>query len=74
MASKTLTISEDAYVRLRRHKGPKESFSDVINRLAGRPDLLGFAGTISDGFSKELTQAVGDARSRLDRDARRRIA
>ena len=35
MATKSLTITEDAYERLKSHKRDDESFSEVIERLAG---------------------------------------
>lgn len=33
MASKTITISEEAYRRLKSRKNKNESFTDVINNL-----------------------------------------
>jgi predicted CopG family antitoxin len=38
MGTKTLTITEDAYERLKAHKRSDESFSDVVTRLAGGRD------------------------------------
>jgi predicted CopG family antitoxin len=38
MATKTLTITEDAYERLKAHKRGDESFSDVVNRLSKSRD------------------------------------
>lgn len=35
MATKSITITEEAYERLKAHKREGESFTDVINRLAG---------------------------------------
>jgi predicted CopG family antitoxin len=35
MATKSLTITEDAYERLKSHKRDEESFSEVIERLTG---------------------------------------
>ena len=70
MATKTLSISDDAYVRLRNLKAPGESFSDVIGRLAGRPDLMRFAGAISPDFARELDAASADLRARIESDRR----
>ncbi len=38
MATKSLTITEDAYKRLKSHKRDDESFSEVIERLTGAED------------------------------------
>ena len=35
MATRSLTIAEDAYDKLRSHKRPNESFTDVVLRLSG---------------------------------------
>ncbi len=48
MGSKTISLDEEAYRRLKNEKNGKESFSDVVKRLT-RPieqkSLLSFAGT-----------------------------
>ncbi|MFA5943332.1 MAG: antitoxin VapB family protein [Candidatus Thermoplasmatota archaeon] len=66
MGTKTLSISDDAYQRLRDLKRGNESFSQVIQRLTGRQDLLRFAGSIGTGFANELAATSMDVRSRLD--------
>lgn len=38
MGTKTLTITEDAYNRLKSHKRSDESFSDVVTRLTSGRD------------------------------------
>ncbi|MFW9779799.1 MAG: antitoxin VapB family protein [Candidatus Heimdallarchaeota archaeon] len=47
MGSKTISLDEEAYKRLKREKNANESFSDVVKRLT-RPvqhkSLLAFAG------------------------------
>lgn len=72
MATKTISITLDAYRRLVRLKRGKESFSDVIRRLTGRGDLMAYAGSVSPEMADELERAVADFRERFDRDARRR--
>lgn len=66
MGTKTLSISDDAYQRLRAAKLEHESFSQVIQRLTGRRDLLRFAGSISAGLAADLRAASVDLRQRLD--------
>jgi len=70
MAVKTLTVTEDAYRRLRAQKGEGESFSEVIVRLTARPPLASFAGALSHGSAERLRAAVSADRKRraqLDR-------
>lgn len=51
---KVITIGEDAYHRLKKLKGPGESFTDVIIRLTtGRSDLTRHAGKWKDMTNKE---------------------
>jgi hypothetical protein len=49
MAFKTLTVNEEAHTRLRQHKEPGESFSDVILREVPPPPLK-TCGEIEDYF------------------------
>jgi predicted CopG family antitoxin len=72
MATKSLTITEEAYERLRAHKREDESFTDTILRLAGGDaDAAAGFGALADveGFR----DATADARDRLDDDLRERI-
>lgn len=45
MASKNITITEDAYDRLRALKRDDESFSDLVVRLTESADPMAFAGS-----------------------------
>lgn len=71
MATKTISITEDAYHRLERLKEEGESFSDVIQRLSGGADLQRYAGTISSELGAELRSASADFRARFEEDAHR---
>lgn len=71
MATKTISITEDAYHRLARLKEEGESFSDVIQRLSGGADLQRYAGTISTDLGTELRAASSEFRDRFEDDARR---
>lgn len=42
MGTKTITVTEEAYERLKAHKRENESFTDVIQRLAGGEFMRGF--------------------------------
>ena len=69
MSVRTVTITEEAYRRLRAHKGSDESFSDVVNRLARRRPLSSFAGALTHESSEALRRAIAKyrrERPRLD--------
>jgi predicted CopG family antitoxin len=54
MGFKTLTISDEAYRKLKRLKEKSESFTQVILRLSeGRGDILRHAGSWKDMTDKE---------------------
>jgi len=71
MGTKSLTVTEEAYDRLKEHKREGESFTDTILRLTGddRDVMKGF-GMMSDveGFR----EAVEETREDLDADLRDR--
>ncbi len=49
MAFKTITVSEEAYTKLKRLKGKGESFTDVILKMdRARGDISRYAGAWSD--------------------------
>lgn len=71
MGTKSLTITDEAYERLKEHKRDDESFTDAILRLTGSDqDLLKGFGAMSDvdGFR----EAVEGARDELADDLRER--
>lgn len=72
MGTRTISVSDDAYHRLRRLKREKESFSDAIVRLTGRGDLTRFAGSVSRGFARELRSGSRSFRKRFHDDRSRR--
>jgi len=71
MATKTITVTEEAYERLKKHKRDDESFTETVLRLTGddRDVMAGF-GAMSDveGFR----EAVAESRDELDGDLRAR--
>lgn len=71
MGTKSLTITEEAYERLKEHKREGESFTETILRLTGdeRDVMKGFATMADvDGFR----EAVAESRDELDADLRDR--
>ncbi len=70
MATKTITITEEAYSRLKALKSDGESFTDVINRLTCKRSLLDFAGILTNDGADELEAAIRKSRNR----SRKRMA
>lgn len=71
MGTKSLTITEDAYERLKEHKRADESFTETILRLTGadRDVMKGFGAMADvDGFRESVAEAGTD----LDSDLRER--
>ena len=55
MATKTISITEEAYRRLAsRRQRENESFSEVINRMTGRAKLSDFFGVLSKESGDKL--------------------
>ena len=58
MATKTLTITEDAYDRLFVLKEEDESFSEVIRRLTTKVKLSDFAGLLTNEEAKKAKERI----------------
>lgn len=60
MGSKTISLKEETYERLRRTKGEDESFSDVIDRLVREEDhpLYGLVGLFDDGDVERVRESA----------------
>ena len=59
MVLKTITITDVAYKRLRRLKGPEESFSDLVLRLTeGRKSVMHLAGSWKTMPTKEYEELL----------------
>lgn len=62
MGSKTISITEEAYRRLRARKQRGESFTDVILRLTERRPLSEFLGILDEETGRALEDVLEEAR------------
>lgn len=75
MAVKTLTITEAAYISLRKTKQENESFSEVILRLSsGKKSVVDFLGLLRDSEqpAEELQKKAAGTRKRISASIRKR--
>ncbi|MBI2144176.1 antitoxin VapB family protein [Candidatus Woesearchaeota archaeon] len=73
MATKTITVTEDAYEALKSLKIASESFSETIRRLAGKSSLMEFAGILSNEQADELECNIKEARKIRNAAHQRRL-
>jgi len=64
MATKTISLAEDAYDRLAAEKREGESFSDVVRRLTAGVSLAAFHGVLSPETATDLEDAIEATRTR----------
>ncbi|MBI2675685.1 MAG: antitoxin VapB family protein [Candidatus Aenigmarchaeota archaeon] len=73
MAVKTITITKDAYNVLRGMKMEKESFSDVINRIAlEKKSVKDFLGILKDIDAEALQKRAREIRKSVSGSFERR--
>ena len=62
MGSKNISISDEAYSRLKKFKGKNESFTNVINRLTNKVTLLDLRGTLTTDEADLILKSVSESR------------
>ncbi len=73
MATKTITVMEDAYEALAREKLPNESFSDTIRRITMKEEgIEEFFGCWSEETAEEVKKAIGESRELSRKRAEKR--
>jgi len=72
MATKTISLDEDAYNKLKAQKEKGESFSDVVKKLADRRSLLEIAGIWEDD-TENLREIIEESREK-SRERQEKIA
>lgn len=63
MATKTISITEEAYERLRMRKERNESFTDVINKITGKRNIMELAGILSNEEAEQIKNHIQDIRA-----------
>lgn len=64
MATKTISLDEEAYERLKARKKEGESFSETVKRLAGERSWNEVAGILSEEEARDLESAIEEGRTR----------
>jgi len=70
MATRNISITDEAYQRLKTLKQPNESFSVVITRLTGKRSMKELLGALSRKEADRLERNIArvhEARAKLDR-------
>lgn len=76
MATRNISITEEAYQRLKTLKQRNESFSVVITRLTGKRSMKELLGVLSREEAARLEYnivSVHEARAKLDRHRGKRL-
>ena len=73
MGTKTISLAEDAYERLKRHKREGESFSDVVRRLTGDVSLTEYYGRLDEGTAEDLEAVIESRRAAREETHRDRV-
>lgn len=73
MGTKTISLADDAYEKLKARKREGESFSDVVRRLAGGVTLAEYHGVLGEHTAAELEEIVERRRNERSSEHRARV-
>jgi len=74
MATKTISITEDAYERLVSLRKDNESFSKIISRITNKPRLSDFFGILSKKSRSNLAKNIKELRKEHNKSRSKRIS
>lgn len=73
MPSRTVNLSDEAYDLLASLKQDRESFSDVVKRIAGERSLYDVVGALDEDQARKLETRIQDGRERAKRRRARQL-
>jgi len=73
MSTKTISLSDSAYEKLKSLKGENESFSDFVNRIVSEANISEYHGVLSDETADEIEEMIEEKRERNRRRHRDRV-
>lgn len=73
MGTKTISLADDAYQKLKAKKSEGESFSDVVRRLAGGVELAEYEGVLDEETAEELDANIAERREKRSSTYRDRV-
>lgn len=73
MGTKTISLADDAYERLKAAKREGESFSDVVRRLTQSVTIAEYHGVLEEETAEELDVLVEARRSTMTDEQRTRV-
>lgn len=74
MATKNISITEEAYKRLAARRKTNESFSEIILEITGKKAKPSdFHGVLSEKFGDELEKSISERRKRHSIEHQKRI-
>ena len=73
MATKTITVTTEAYESLKSLKEPSESFSETIKRVSGKHSFSEFIGILSEESARKLEKTINGIRKRDSKEYNERI-
>lgn len=74
LPARTVNLSQDAYDLLASLKRERESFSDVVKRLAGERSLLEIVGVLDQDQAIRLAERVEQGRERARRRRKQQLS
>ena len=74
MGTKTISLADDAYEKLKARKREGESFSDVVRRLAGGVTLAEYHGILDEETADDLERVVEERREARSSTHRERVS